>query len=114
MFLKWHEIKPLFRWGREIMEVNGIRVSHYMPGRVRLKALPIKGNQPLAQQITERFMIIKGIKQVKANSLTGSLLIEYEAAELQSPDSARSLAEALKYLLPQLEHEKVLSLLKWL
>ncbi len=52
-------------------------------------------------------MIIKGIKQVTANSLTGSLLIEYEAAELQSPDSARSLAEALKYLLPQLEHEKV-------
>ena len=88
MFLKKNEKKPLFRWGREIMEVNGIQVAHYMPGRVRLKALPIKGNPPLAQKITERFMIIKGIKQVKANALTGSLLIEYEAAELQSPDAA--------------------------
>jgi hypothetical protein len=114
MFFKYNGKKPLFLWGREIMEVNGIKVAHYMPGRVRLKALPIKGNPPLAQKITEEFLVIKGIKHVEANALTGSLLIEYEAAELQSPDSARLLAAALKYLLPQLDHEKVNSLLKWL
>ena len=114
MFLKRPEKQPLFRWGREIMEVNGIRVAHFMPGRVRLKVLPIKGNAPMAQKITEEFLVIRGIKHVEANALTGSLLIEYEAAELQSPDSARLLAEALQYLLPQVDHEKVSSLLKWL
>ncbi len=103
MFFKHYEKKPLFLWGREIMEVNGIKVAHYTPGRVRLKALSIKGNPPLSQKITEEFLIIKGIRHVEAKALTGSLLIEYEATELQSTDSARLLAETLRYLLPQLD-----------
>jgi hypothetical protein len=114
MFFKRTVKEPLFLWGREMMEANGIRVAHFIPGRVRLRALPIKGNPPLAQKVTELFEEIKGIKQVEANSLTGSLLIEYEAVELQSPDSARLLGEALEYLLPQLDHEKITGLLKWL
>jgi Heavy metal associated domain 2 len=114
MILRRNEKKPLFLWGREMMEINGIRLSHFIPGRVRLKARPIKGNPPLARKITEVFLLIDGIKLVEANSLTGSLLIEYEAAELKSPDSARLLGEALQQLLPQIDSEKVKSLLKWL
>jgi hypothetical protein len=96
-----------------MMAVNGIRVSHFIPGRVRLKALPIKGNPPLARKITE-FFVIKGIKLVEANFLTGSLLIEYKAAQLRTPDSAHRLGEALQHLLPRIDSEKVASLLKWL
>jgi len=51
---------------------------------------------------------------VEANSLTGSLLIEYETAELKSPDSARLLGDTLQQLLPQIDSEKIKSLLKWL
>ncbi len=94
--------------------MNGIQVSHFIPGRVRLKALPIKGNPSLAQKITELFLVIKGINQVEANHLTGSLLVEYNAAELQTPDSSRLLGEALKFLVPQLDHEKVRTFLQWL
>ena len=105
---------PLFLWGREMLEVNGIRVAHFIPGRVRLKALPIKGNPSLAQKIQELFIVIEGINQVEANHLTGSLLVEYNAVELQSPDSSRLLGEALRFLVPQLDHEKVSTLLQWL
>ena len=87
MFLRGDGKEPLLLWGREIMSVNRIRVSHFISGPVRLKAMPIKGNPPLAQKITELFAVIKGIKLVEANFLTGSLLIEYEAAELRTPDS---------------------------
>lgn len=114
MVLKHREKKPLFLWGREMMEVNGIRVSHFIPGRVRLKALLIKGNSPMAQKFTELLTDIKGIKQVEANPLTGSILIEYKAAELQSPDSVRLLGEALKYLFPEIDREKISTLLQWL
>jgi hypothetical protein len=114
MVLKRREKKPLFLWGREMMEVNGIRVSHFIPGRVRLKAPIIKGNPPLAQKFTELLTDISGIKQVEANPLTGSLLIEYEAAALQSPNSVHLLGEALRYLFPELDPEKVSTLLQWL
>jgi hypothetical protein len=66
MFFKPTVKEPLFLWGREMMEVNGIRVAHFIPGRVRLRALPIKGNPPLAQKITELFEEIMGIRQVEA------------------------------------------------
>ena len=39
----------------EVMDLNGIRVSSYIPGRIRLKALQIKGNPALAQRITDYF-----------------------------------------------------------
>ncbi len=55
----WHfDRNPLFTWGREMLEVNGIRVLHFIPGRVRLKAQPLKGNPNLAQKITELFIVI--------------------------------------------------------
>jgi Heavy metal associated domain 2 len=114
MFLKDNEKKPLFLWVREMMAIKGIRVSHFIPGRVRLKAAAIKDNPPFARQVIELFEEIRGINQVEANFLTGSLLIEYEAAELRSPESADQLAEALRHLLPQVDREKVMSLLEWL
>jgi hypothetical protein len=114
MFLAQKGKKPLLLWGREMMAINGIRVSHFIPGRVRLKAAVIKNNPPFAQKIIELFEEIKGIRQVEVNFLTGSLLIEYEAAELRSPESAHRLGRALQHLLPQVDYEKVMSLLKWL
>jgi hypothetical protein len=114
MFFSRMVKKPLFRWGREMMEVNGIRVSHFIPGRVRLKVLPIKGNLSMAQKITDLLSEIKGIKQVAANPVTGSLLIEYEAVAIKTPDSAELLGEALRNLFPQIDQEKVKTLLQWL
>jgi hypothetical protein len=114
MFLPYKGKKPLFSWGREMKAINGIRVSHFIPGRVRLKAAAIKDNPRFARKVNELFEEIRGIKQVEVNFLTGSLLIEYEVAELRSSESAHRLGEALQHLLPQLDHEKVRSLLKWL
>jgi hypothetical protein len=114
MNVKSIDRESLLMLGSGILEENGIRVSHFIPGRLRLKASAIKGNPPLAQKITELFLVIQGINLVEANHLTGSLLIEYNAAELKSRDSSRSLGEALRFLATQLDHEKVSILLQWL
>lgn len=114
MIFKHYRNGQLLLWGRELLEVNGIRVAHFIPGRVRLKARPIKGNPSLARKITELFLVVEGVQRVEANHLTGSLLVEYNAAALQSPDSSRLLGEALRSLAPELDDQKVLTMLQWL
>lgn len=106
--------KQLLRWGQGLLESHGIVVAHFIPGRVRLRARLLKGNQVLAQTIIERFGIIKGVKAVEANHLTGSLVIAYNLAELRTPDSRGSLGEALCCLVPHLDKDKLLQLLSWL
>ncbi|AEB08098.1 HMA2 domain-containing protein [Desulfobacca acetoxidans] len=94
------------------MDLNGIQISHFIPGRVRLKSLLIKGNLSLAQKIMELFSAIPGIREVEANHLTGSLLVVYDAKQLRTPDSTHQLEEALKFLAPNLDHDRVAWLLQ--
>lgn len=114
MISKLLEKEQLLQWGRGLLARYGIQVAHFMPGRVRLKAQPLKGNPSLAQELTELFQVIKGVHAVEANHLTGSLLIAYNAKELQTPDSTRRLGEALGTLVPHLDQEKLLQMLRWL
>ncbi len=114
MLGKLWEQEQLRRWGREILADYGIQVAHFIPGRVRLKALALKGNPSLAQELTRLLGVIKGVNAVEANPLTGSLVIAYDAAELQTPDSSRRLGEACRCLVPHLDHTKLLQLLSWL
>jgi hypothetical protein len=96
------------------MDLNGIKISSYIPGRIRLKALPLKGDPALAQQVTSLFSAIQGINHVEANPLTGSLLVLFNPGELRSPASTRQLGEALLTLAPQLNAEKIHSWLQQL
>ncbi len=105
--------EQLLRWGRGLLEGHGIMIAHFIPGRVRLKAQSLKGNPALAQAIVDRFGVIKGVEAVEANHLTGSLVIAYNLAELQRPDSRRHLEEALLGLMPQLDKDKLRQLLSW-
>ncbi len=114
MTIKPREKQELLQWGRGILAGHGIAVAHFIPGRVRLRARPLKGNPVLAALLTERFGAIKGVEAVEANHLTGSLVITYDLAELQRPDSLRHLAEAVGCLVPHLEQERLWQLLSWL
>jgi hypothetical protein len=96
------------------MDLNGIKISSYIPGRIRLKASQIKGNTALASKITELFLAINGIHHVEANPLTGSLLVLFNPSELRSPDSTRLLGEALQILAPQINPARINSWLQQL
>jgi len=73
------------------MELEGLKVVHGLPGRVRLRAAKIKGNPALARQAQEKLAKVPGIRQVEAKPGTGSLLIHYDLDHLFSTASLEIL-----------------------
>ena len=93
------------------MELEGLRVVHALPGRVRLKVAKIKGNPAQARQAQEKLAKVPGIRQVEAKPGTGSLLIHYDTDHLFSTASLEILSVTLGELFPEIE---VLTLAAWL
>ncbi len=85
------------------MELEGLKVVHALPGRVRLKVAKVKGNPALARQAQEKLAKVPGIRQVEAKPGTGSLLIHYDVDRLFSPPSLEILSETLGELFPGIE-----------
>jgi hypothetical protein len=85
------------------MEIEGLKVVHALPGRVRLKVAKIKGNPVLARKAQARLAKVKGIRQVEANPMTGSLLLLYDLADLFLVESLKTLSETLAALFPEIE-----------
>ena len=56
-------------------------VVHHVPGRMRFKVLSAKGNHHLLQQIRESASRLAGVHRVDVNPITGSVVIEYRAAD---------------------------------
>ncbi|MGO8762117.1 MAG: HMA2 domain-containing protein [Desulfobaccales bacterium] len=93
------------------MEIEGIRVVHALPGRVRLKVDRVKGNPPLAREAREKLAKVPGIRQVEAKSDTGSLLIHYDTEKLFALTSLEVLSTTLGEIFPEIE---VVTLAAWL
>ncbi len=84
------------------MELEGLKVVHALPGRVRLRVAKVKGNPALARQAQKKLAQVPGIRQVEATPGTGSLLIQYDG-ELFSAASLEILSETLAELFPEIE-----------
>ena len=70
--------------------VRAVDVASYIPGRARLYARPLVGNAALAAQVKKELSGAAGMKNVSTSTTTGSILIEYDPAELRkNPDLAR-------------------------
>ncbi len=85
------------------MEIEGLKVVHALPGRVRLRVARVKGNPALARQAQERLAQVPGIRQVEAKPGTGSLLIHYDTERLLSLASLEILSATLGELFPEIE-----------
>jgi hypothetical protein len=85
------------------MEIEGLKVVHALPGRVRLKVSKVKGNPALARQAQEKLAKVPGIREVEAKPGTGSLLINYDTEHLFSIASLEILSETLGELFPEIE-----------
>jgi hypothetical protein len=85
------------------MELEGLKVVHALPGRVRLKVAKVRGNPALARQAEKKLARVPGIKQVEAKANTGSLLIHYNLDDLFSTAALDILSETLGELFPEIE-----------
>jgi hypothetical protein len=85
------------------MEIEGLKVVHALPGRVRLKVAKVKGNPVLARQVEEKLAQVPGIRQVEVKPVTGSLLVHYDTDHLFSLASMEILSVTLGELFPEIE-----------
>lgn len=62
------------------MTIHDAQVVHFLPGRIRLKSVQMKGNTALAQEVRQTLMTLPGVLCVEAQPTTGSVLILYDPA----------------------------------
>lgn len=94
--------------------MEGIRVTHALPGRVRLKVARFKGDPELARRAGEKLAKVPGIKQVQANPLTGSLLILHDLVEPLAAETLEPLGEFFEEFFPGIEALDLISSLEGL
>lgn len=88
-----------------------IRISHFLPGRIRLRVRAIKGNRGLAEQMRAAFCSVQGLTSLSYNTLTGSVLITYDARRIMAEDGGQRLRIVMREQLPDLDAE---SIIRWL
>ncbi len=57
---------------------------HHVPGRLRLKALSFRNSEDKAAEIRALCSQLPGISSIELNTLTGSLLVRYDKASVNS------------------------------
>lgn len=88
-----------------------IHISHFLPGRVRLRVGAIKENRDLAERMRAAFATVPGLTGVSYNTTTGSVLITYDARRILAEDAGQRLRAVMREHLPGLDAEEVI---RWL
>lgn len=89
------------------MTAKEVQLTHYIPGRVRVRISKVKGNASLAEEIRQNFSAIAGIQKVEANPLTGSVLVEYDPQMVGSLGPLIAMAVTSGLLPSGLDPEKI-------
>jgi copper chaperone CopZ len=89
-----------------------VSLVHHLPGRLRLRSTALKGNARVGEDVIARLADIAGIRSVRANPETGSLLVEYDPAVI-APDRIAELfaARGFSFAMPAEEPAAETSLL---
>ena len=66
---------------------------HHVPGRLRVKTLAVKRNEHLARVVKGFLADRQGVSAVDVNSVTGSIVVNYDKRILSSDAILRSLRE---------------------
>ena len=85
------------------MAIEGLQIAHAMPGRIRLKVDKVKGNPAFAQKVVDTFGQAPGMTRVEANPVTGSVLLEYDAAALLASGTLLALMDGFAELFPEID-----------
>jgi copper chaperone CopZ len=95
-----------------MISIEDIQITHYVPGRVRLKSRQLRGASALAQRVTQSLGSVPGVQRVEVNALTGSVLLLYDRKALAADGSLAALKKVIQSLFPALDPNGVLRWLK--
>lgn len=90
------------------MDIDNVRVTHFMPGRVRIRMEDIKGNPETAEWVRSTLGEIHGVRATNVSIVTGSILLTYDRRSILTEQAAESLGSALNTLFPELDVAKLL------
>ncbi len=79
----------------EALEGSGWKVLHKMPGRIRFHNACLHRKKDLCQAIERELMSVLGVDNYKTNALTGTVLILYDARQLNQSQLVEILDSAL-------------------
>lgn len=85
------------------MQGTSVRLAHASAGRIRLKIDDLKNDLEKAADLESRLRTVSGISTVKANPVTGSLLITYDEPVLESMEMPFAVAQVLGISLNDLD-----------
>lgn len=88
------------------MNVGAVIVAHAIPGRLRLKVAQIKNDSDLANELRQRLASVTAVQHVEVNAGTGSVIILYDTAALNTEDSFRALAASLAPIFPEADFSR--------
>ena len=60
-----------------------LRVTHSLPGRMRLRAEVLKNNDKAKELVETKLRALEAVRNVSANTITGSVLVSYEDKDLE-------------------------------
>lgn len=87
---------------------EGIKVSSFIPGRLRLKVDDLRDNEPFAKQVEQELGAVEAVKSVDVNVVSGSLLVKYDRKSIGEEPSLQALSIALTKLFPQLDVDGIM------
>jgi copper chaperone CopZ len=70
-----------------------VQFIHHVPGRLRVKTATIKGRGIVADKAIAHLGGLEGITSVAANAVTGSIVINYDAAKIRADRVLDSLKQ---------------------
>ncbi len=76
--------------------IRAVEIASYIPGRARLYARPLVGNEALAAQVKKELSRAAGMKSVRTNTTTGSILLEYDPAALRKDPELAKVEEYIR------------------
>ncbi|MGN0948371.1 MAG: HMA2 domain-containing protein [Megasphaera sp.] len=90
-------IIPTSKWD---FIIRAVRISSYIPGRIRLHSKKLVGNAELGRKVYAYVASYEEIDKVDVNVLTGSVLITYRPQVLRTN---RELARVENYIMTHAE-----------
>jgi heavy-metal-associated domain-containing protein len=86
----------------------GITVKHAIPGRTRLRLVPMLHNETLAAKLASLLAAVPGIVSVEASVATGSLLITFSPKDLATVKTRNHFALIMHQVFPGFDTENLI------
>src|SRR5581483_6670118 len=85
------------------MPLEGVRIVHAIPGRIRLKVAGLRDEPRLAADVHDALSRIPDVERLEINTRTGSVIVFFEEPAASSAESVRALSETWPKTLSPLE-----------